>query len=568
MTPFSVPAGHTHSSSIPPPDSHSYGSYSIYKQNEPNNRDAGNTAQLPSNPSQEAREQDTIKPKGEEEVNTPPRDRKPKRNVTFAKLPNLTTDSIEDTTHSPRSSRNYGNPLIRESPSYNAYPSTESLSNNMSELIPRLETTSKSRSSLTRYRHQMALGRRTYRDHRYSISKKLEDIEDLASRLDSISTSMHAIQPEIQQQLQHAVRAFKNARISLSASEKEIGMKENLLEAAELKVSSHERNLTKKEQALLRRLPGPSQPPQPTPKSRILLQQLTSGSENTSSSASDNGEDSNDDDEEGDASGSGDGDHISLSAFSGSSASTHPFEQEYYDHIGNVTLAREHLYNLETEHLLNLYAREAQRKEGDKPSTSEPEFYREYFAERKRLIQRYVSSKNEVSRLYKLCKEAKVNVQEPNLPPIRGNTLDHSLRAGHIDIFERGTLGAGSLVAPADIDNLPKVEDPQTLLERMVNLWNSEVLKQTSSDIAHQNHVGKAPWFDDLDWEALYQHKSLEDDGVDQIESTGAKTSGEVVPPSKAASFVGERILRRYSEPSLDMKERIHGYQRPASLSG
>jgi hypothetical protein len=402
------------------------------------------------------------------------------------------------------------------------------------EFLARLKAASAARKNIVGWRDGIAAARRQHRQQRHRVSKCVKEFEDIASEF--ISMVQHAIgaTDDTQAKLLGALESLKHEDEKLLRVEKELREREDGLDSAELKLSSHERQLSRKERAILReelnevgavRNHGSRRSSQLNPAEEAIKTPL--------SSSADRSDLSEDDD---DNSYAADPEHVqraSLYAFSGSSSSSpslSPLEHQYYDEIGNVTLAREHLYNLETDYLQKRYIRDAQRKAGGSTLVPDSHFFQEYFSERKRLIQQYVSSKDLVYRWYKACKEAGIEVEEPNLPPlIARSTLDHSNRA-EPDILHSGFVDLS--------------------LHRTIVLWNAKVLTAVSSADPDSIWHTETPWSNDVyqDWPTTEIVEGDLDRTAPQSQSSSIFELEEL--QKEKGGFVSETPYRRYSDPN------------------
>jgi hypothetical protein len=398
--------------------------------------------------------------------------------------------------------------------------------------LARLKATSETRNNIVGWRDNIAAARRQHRQHRHQVSKCIKEFEDLAFQVVSMMHFPDGATRDAHEKMQSVLQNLKREGNKLSKIEKELRDREDGLDSAELKLSSHERQLSKKEQALLREqlevsgaawdappLRSPLAHPAETGLKALIISTVAQ---------SDHTEDDDDNSYEAD---SEHAERASLYAFSGTSSSINPQEHQYYDEIGNVTLAREHLYNLETDYLQNLYARDAQRKAGKPSTVPDSHFFQEYFSERKRLIQQYISSKNLVYRWYRACQDAGIEVEEPNLPPIAGSTLDHSNRA------EADSLHSGFV---------------DVMLHRTIVFWNARVLATLSKEDRSSIWQKETPWSDDVLWPAveITDEEALART-VPRSQSYGNFSSNDSEQqPKENGGFVSEVTSRRYSDPN------------------
>ena len=123
-----------------------------------------------------------------------------------------------------------------------------------------------------------------------------------------------------------------------------------------------------------------------------------------------------------------DDDDGTVSARSASSWEN-PTIKEYYDKIGEVSLAMDHLHNLDTEHLSKLYSWESARQRGIQVTAKQLDnIFADYFRERRGFLTHYMRCRHETNIFYQLCKDQNLDVEPPNLPPEDFTTLDSSLR--------------------------------------------------------------------------------------------------------------------------------------------
>jgi len=149
-----------------------------------------------------------------------------------------------------------------------------------------------------------------------------------------------------------------------------------------------------------------------------------------------------------------------------------PIVATYYDKIGDVFLTLDYLHNLDTEHLTNLYARESERQQGLVPKRTDDEVYEEYFKERKRLLQDYITNKDEVAVYYALCVQSNQQVEPPNLPPEDFTRLDSSVRHGsrpRLAADDTSIEGGGSDIAL--LDRVRPHRDPAEVSKARVWSW-------------------------------------------------------------------------------------------------
>jgi hypothetical protein len=416
-------------------------------------------------------------------------------------------------------------------------------------LVGPLRVTSKARGDIVSWRNQIALERRRYQDRRIFMISQVRKVEELADRIDNLLDSTHDSDHPIRVRLQSTIKELRNECDTVFAVQDELRRKEDMLESAELKVSAHDTALAKKELALLgqssRSGPDPAQFPL---RSDVLFDSFSFPDVSTQSTLQD---DYDPTDDETSSEASEQNDQVALSAYSGSSQHTNPLEDEYYDHIGNVTLAREHLYNLQTDHLQNIYKRAALRKKGRNPSISETRFWQEYFTDRRKYIESYVNSKSEVERLYKACKDAGLDIEEPNLPPLIERTLDNSIR----DIPKRvADAVLGSLASSADEENfVHSLEDPQVALQRRVKQWRHEMLKETMTSLSNNRPVENSQHLDDI-WETASSASQTNNGSSRSLDHAHGLEGREKVvhsQPRGRSSFRGERVQRSVSSPIL-----------------
>jgi hypothetical protein len=248
-----------------------------------------------------------------------------------------------------------------------------------------------------------------------------------------------------------------------------------------------------------------------------------------------------------------------IYAKSGTSVMTDPLEHDYYDAIGDVTLFREHLYNFETEHTQELYARHNQRELGGEPEVPENEFWNEYFEERRTHIDKYVKGKARVETLYNQCKEENAQVDPPNLPPLDPQVLDQ-LRVGKI---------WNAPMAPPSENGNAKNE-----LRKLVD---EDKLAPTQPFYAKRAKLANS--FRVIQW-----MRSMPGHAIDDSESASvASVTSQIRRPArddvfddiKFDAFAGEKTARRYSDPAIftgiiGVKESLRLASRPRrqSVSG
>jgi hypothetical protein len=107
-----------------------------------------------------------------------------------------------------------------------------------------------------------------------------------------------------------------------------------------------------------------------------------------------------------------------------SSASTQSIAHIYYSHVGDMNLLKEEIFNFDSEHRRQEFAREAQRKAEQPVESSDQVFFRNFLDGRADLVHQYIFAKEKMEEIRGSCVRQGVEVQLPNLPPF----LDHSFR--------------------------------------------------------------------------------------------------------------------------------------------
>lgn len=426
----------------------------------------------------------------------------------------------------------------------------------------KLESANKARNNILNWKNHIDLARRGYRERRHTLFGSVKRLEEIATRFETmVRMTPHMQGQTLNEDLRNAILEIQKATSQFGAADSELQRSENTLESAELRLSEHERLLSKKEKELLgHSTKTPEQllqeqfPLRPlAPRAKYKRKPKAESSSDSSSDEQpsyDQSPDGSIHSEEQDAT----QEDESLSAFSGSSEQNDPLEYDYYDHIGNVTLARDHLYNIQTDLLQSRYAREEQRREGRIPSIPEAQFWRDYFHERRKLIQEYVSSKHQVGLLYKLCKAKGLDIEEPNLPPMPESTLDHSIRDVYLP-FRLG--GANSVTSSAEMELDIAIEDPLITRQRRVTDWRNNVIREGSSLDYADTTPKLIPWFDGIaesPQPIVNRPQHNESEMITSLESPSSQRPNISLPgsqPVRQHVFYEETIRRRYSNPIL-----------------
>lgn len=231
-----------------------------------------------------------------------------------------------------------------------------------------------------------------------------------------------------------------------------------------------------------------------------------------------------------------------------SQVSEEPLVHDYYDAIGEVTLARDYLYNLETDHAQDIYTRASQLDRGHKLEQSDEDFYKEYFKERTALVTAYVSGKSRVEQLFIECSRKQLPVEEPNLPPLLEDVLDQTIRVPRN--YNRIANAAPNGTYNKDLYKKAHIQEERAAMRDKVALWLAYV---------PEGGVAAPP-------------PSSEDD-ESQPRSYSHQRSNSDIKSDVLSAFQPEKPKRRYSDPQLQLehvqdieRSRSHALRRISSL--
>jgi hypothetical protein len=275
------------------------------------------------------------------------------------------------------------------------------------------------RSATVDKRNLIDVKRRTYTSDTVKAAKTRDDMikigQDLCSALECVPGFTHDVRL---QRLKGLFGDFQASATSLKTTEKDISTLSESLNRNDMELIRLDNILREHEEQWLRGLPPPILNPSPEADSfeHVVLDMDSDPP-------------------------------YAWEAESDVSETTDPLEHDYYDAIGDVGLAREHLYNLETDHLQELSMRAARQANHVHEPVPEPLFFEAYFRQRQNLILEYAEGKARVFKLYEKCKLESRDIEEPNLPPLDEQVLDHSNRIGKFPTSTaEGTLADATVV--------------------------------------------------------------------------------------------------------------------------
>lgn len=259
-------------------------------------------------------------------------------------------------------------------------------------LLLRVDRSAKTRRSIIAIQNEVDIIRRKYNHQRFLFVEASQDMAEHCLQLTDLLKDM-PIDPGIKSQITVAWNKIKSSVSGLVAQDRFLQQSDRTLETVESRALTINTDLLAREMKLFQSYDEYDIP--------VRHHQADHGADDAS---------------------------VTVSAVSASSYE-HPTVASYYDKIGEVSLALDHLHNLDTEHVSNIYAVESARQRGVLVTERKfDEIYTKYFRERKELIQHYMRCRQETMVFYQLCQEQKLKAEPPNLPPEILTTLDSSLR--------------------------------------------------------------------------------------------------------------------------------------------